>query len=76
MELGDKTQLSIIALSAESGAGLLVFIGAMAAFALITLIEVFFGGEIGHRVDRKYIKITSGAVFLIFGFIFISQALI
>jgi putative Ca2+/H+ antiporter (TMEM165/GDT1 family) len=76
MELGDKTQLSIIALSAESGAGFFVFTGAMAAFALITLIEVFFGGEIGKRVDRKYIKIASGAVFLVFGLIFITQALI
>ncbi|MBM4237330.1 MAG: TMEM165/GDT1 family protein [Euryarchaeota archaeon] len=76
MELGDKTQLSIIALSAESGSGLLVFIGAMIAFAMITLAEVFLGGEIGKRVDKRYIRWGSGAVFLIFGIFFFVQALI
>lgn len=76
MELGDKTQFSVIALSAESGAGYLVFIGALMGFALITLIEVLFGGELGKRVDKKYIKLASAIVFLIFGAAFILQALL
>jgi Ca2+/H+ antiporter, TMEM165/GDT1 family len=76
MELGDKTQLSIIALSAESGEALMVFIGAIAAFAMIISIEVLLGGEIGKRVKKQYIRWESGAVFLIFGIIFLIQALL
>jgi len=76
MELGDKTQLSIIALSAESGEALMVFVGAIAAFAMITSIEVLLGGEIGKRVKKQYIRWGSGAVFLIFGVIFLVQALL
>jgi putative Ca2+/H+ antiporter (TMEM165/GDT1 family) len=76
MELGDKTQLSIIALSAESGEALMVFIGAIAAFAMIISIEVLLGGEIGKRVKKQYIRWGSGAVFLIFGIIFLIQALL
>jgi len=52
MELGGKTQLSIIALSVESGEALMVFIGAIAAFAIITSIEVHLGGEIKRRVKK------------------------
>jgi putative Ca2+/H+ antiporter (TMEM165/GDT1 family) len=57
MELGDKTQLSIIALSAESGEALMVFIGAIAAFAISISIEVLLGGEIGKWVNKQYYTI-------------------
>lgn len=76
MELGDKTQLSIIALSAESGEALMVFVGAVAAFAMITSIEVVLGGEIGRRVKKQYIRWGSGAMFIVFGAIFLVQALL
>lgn len=76
MELGDKSQLSVIALSAESGAAGMVFIGTMLAFAIITTIMVLLGDQIGRRVPEKYIRLGSGAIFIIFGLIFLVQALI
>ncbi|MCU0862020.1 MAG: TMEM165/GDT1 family protein, partial [Methanomassiliicoccales archaeon] len=76
MEMGDKTQLSVIALSAQYGAPLLVLLGAVAAFALVTLAGVMLGAEIGRRVPQRYIKLGSAAVFIIFGVVFLAQALI
>jgi len=76
MELGDKSQLSVIALSAESGAPLMVFIGTMLAFAIITTIMVLLGEQIRRRVPEKYIRLGSGAIFIIFGLIFMVQAII
>lgn len=76
MELGDKTQLSIIALSAQYGDWLLVLLGAAAGFALVTLIGVLVGSEIGKRVPKRYIKLASGAVFVIFGSVFLILALL
>jgi putative Ca2+/H+ antiporter (TMEM165/GDT1 family) len=76
MELGDKSQLSVIALSAESGAAGMVFIGTMLAFAVISTIMVVLGDQIGKRVPEKYIRLGSGAIFILFGLIFVVQALI
>jgi putative Ca2+/H+ antiporter (TMEM165/GDT1 family) len=76
MELGDKSQLSVIALSAESGAAGMVFLGTMMAFAIITTIMVLLGDQIGKRVPERYIRLGSGAVFIIFGLIFLVQALL
>lgn len=76
MELGDKTQLSIIALSAQYGDWLLVLCGAVIGFALVTLIGVTLGAEIGKRVPEKYIRLGSGMIFLVFGVIFLAQALL
>lgn len=73
MELGDKSQLAIIGLSAESGAGELVLLGAILAFALITLIGVGLGHEISKRVDEDIIRKISAAIFIILGVFFMLQ---
>jgi Ca2+/H+ antiporter, TMEM165/GDT1 family len=73
MELGDKSQISVIALSAESGAGLAVFLGAMIAFTIITLAEVMLGHEIERRVPERYLRWFTAAVFILFGLLFLVQ---
>jgi putative Ca2+/H+ antiporter (TMEM165/GDT1 family) len=76
MELGDKSQLSVITLSAESGAALLVFIGAALGFLWLTVLEVSLGKVIGEKVPKRYIRIGSGLVFIVFGVIFLAQQLL
>jgi len=76
MEMGDKTQLSIIALSAEYGEPLLILIGAVLAFATVTLVGVLLGAEIGKRVPERYIKLGSAAIFIVFGLVFLAQGLL
>ncbi len=75
MELGDKTQLSIIALSAEYGTPLLILVGSVLAFALVTLFGVALGAEIGKRVPERYIRLGSAAIFIAFGLVFLAQGL-
>ncbi|HSA35993.1 MAG TPA: TMEM165/GDT1 family protein [Methanomassiliicoccales archaeon] len=73
MELGDKTQLSVITLSAESGSALMVFIGASLGFLWLVVLEVSLGKAIGEKVPKNYIRIGSGVVFIVFGIIFLAQ---
>lgn len=75
MELGDKTQLAVIALSAEYGAPLQVFVGVMLAFALLTALGTVFGKVISRYVSARYIKIGVSLMFIAFGVVFLYEAL-
>jgi putative Ca2+/H+ antiporter (TMEM165/GDT1 family) len=71
MELGDKTQLSAVALAAEYDAPLMVFIGVMLALALLTGIGIAVGTLISSHIPMRYVKIGSGLVFIAFGILFL-----
>ena len=71
MELGDKTQLSVIALAAEYNAPYMVFVGVMLALALLTVIGIVVGAVISRYAPMKYVKIGSSIVFIVFGIIFL-----
>ncbi len=66
-ELGDKTQLAAIAMSAESRAPLTVFVGAVLALALVTLIAVAIGGTLTKVIPARYIRMAAGALFVVIG---------
>ncbi|MCJ7620226.1 MAG: TMEM165/GDT1 family protein [Anaerolineae bacterium] len=66
-ELGDKTQLAAIAMSAESKAPLAVFLGAVLALALVTLIGVAIGGTLTRVIPARYIRMAAGGLFVIIG---------
>lgn len=74
MELGDKTQFAVIALSAEYESPLLVFIGVMMAFALITGLGAVVGTALTRFVPMRYIQLGSGLVFIILGIVFLISA--
>jgi putative Ca2+/H+ antiporter (TMEM165/GDT1 family) len=74
MELGDKTQLAIIALSAESGAPIQVFSGAMLGMALLTALGAVFGKIISRYISARYIKIGASLIFVVFGVLFLFKA--
>lgn len=71
MELGDKTQLAVIALSAEYGAPLQVFLGVMLAFTLLTALGAVFGKIISKYISAQYIKTGASLIFIVFGVIFL-----
>jgi len=75
MELGDRSQISVITLAAESGEALMVFIGAALGFMWLTALGAYFGQAIGERVPRRYIRLGSGLVFLAFGIVFLIRLL-
>jgi len=67
MELGDKTQMTVIALAAKYDAPVTVYTGVIMAFTLLTILGVFLGRMFSKRIPLKYIKLGSGAIFLVFG---------
>jgi putative Ca2+/H+ antiporter (TMEM165/GDT1 family) len=67
MELGDKTQLAVIALAAESEFPLMVFVGVMLAFTLVTGLGATVGATLTKFVPLKYIQLASGIVFTLLG---------
>ena len=75
-EFGDKTQFMVIALTAQYGAPIFVFLGAILAFALIVGIGVFVGKKLSERVDTKLIELGSGILFIVIGVLFIIEALL
>lgn len=74
-ELGDKTQLAAIALSAQSASPLLVLVGVMLAFLVITGIGVILGARILRLLPMKYLKIGTSALFIIFGTVFVVSSI-
>jgi len=69
LEFGDKSQLSIVVLSAQSGAPLAVLTGAIAAFFLVIIVEVMIGYQIEKRLSGEYIRILTSAAFIGIGII-------
>lgn len=74
MELGDKTQLASIVLAAELKNPLIVLIGVMLAFSVVTGIGIIIGSKLLKLIPEKYVKIGASLLFILFGFIFILNA--
>ncbi len=66
-EMGDKTQLMAISLTAESQKPVMVFAGAALALALVTLIGVVFGEGIIRLVPEIYLKRGAAVMFVAIG---------
>ncbi|OIN94690.1 MAG: hypothetical protein AUJ48_04680 [Deltaproteobacteria bacterium CG1_02_45_11] len=66
-ELGDKTQLATLAFAAESKSRLAVFFGSAGALVLTSLLAVVFGSAVSKMVPENYIKIGTGALFIVLG---------
>lgn len=71
-EMGDKTQLSAITLSARYDSPYLVFSGAVLALVLISLLGIFAGKKLCEMVPLSKIKLGASAMFIIFGIMFIT----
>jgi len=66
-ELGDKTQLAILGLAADSKALGSVFLGAAAAMLLATILAVALGGAVATYVPAKAVHMFAGAAFVLIG---------
>tara|TARA_B100000214_G_C23880694_1_gene587115 strand:- start:382 stop:735 length:354 start_codon:yes stop_codon:yes gene_type:complete len=74
-ELGDKTQLATLMLSAQSGRPLIIFIAAGLALILTSLLGVLIGRWIANNLPRQSFTVVSGIIMLSLGVFLISQAL-
>ncbi|MEK7390046.1 MAG: TMEM165/GDT1 family protein [Elusimicrobiota bacterium] len=63
-EMGDKTQLAAVNLSASTRQPLSVFLGGTAALAAVTGLGVLFGEGIVRAVPEVYIRRAASALFI------------
>ena len=66
-ELGDKSQIAILALAVQSIFPIMVFTGAIIGFLLLNTISVFAGDRISGKIPLKTIRLVAGFVFILFG---------
>ena len=66
-ELGDKTQLAVITLTSKTKDPYWVFIGAVIAMALVTLLGVLVGEALVKFIPEPVIKKLAAAAFVIIG---------
>lgn len=66
-EMGDKTQLAVLTLTAQTRSPLSVFLGAALALALVSLIGVAVGSAVGKYVPEDLIKKVAAAAFIVVG---------
>ena len=75
-ELGDKTQLATLILSAQSGRPLIIFIGAALALISTSLLGVLIGRWIANNLPRQRFTLVSGIIMLGLGIYLVTQGFI
>ncbi len=66
-ELGDKTQLAVITMTAKTDNKIAVFIGASAALVVVTLLAVLFGGLLTQYVPAEWLQRIVAIAFIAIG---------
>jgi len=70
-ELGDKTQLAAIALTAAYGSPLAVFLGAMGGQLINHGAAAYLGSRFLSRLPGRTVQLASGILFIVFGVLFL-----
>jgi len=66
-ELGDKTQLAIITMTAKSESKLSIFLGASLALILVSLLAVLLGGILSEYVPVDWLQRIVAVAFIVIG---------
>jgi putative Ca2+/H+ antiporter (TMEM165/GDT1 family) len=66
-EIGDKTQLAALTMTAETRAPVMVFTAACAALCLATFLGVAFGSALTHWIPPTLLKKLAGGAFILIG---------
>ena len=74
-ELGDKTQLALIALVASTGDAWSVFTGATLALWSVSLLGVAVGSTLLSRVPRAWMHRVAAVMFAVFGVLALAEPL-
>jgi putative Ca2+/H+ antiporter (TMEM165/GDT1 family) len=74
-ELGDKTQLAVITMTADSKSPLAVFLGASAALVLVSLLGVIFGALLGQYIPTEWLQRIVAVAFIVIGILMLLKIL-
>jgi len=66
-EMGDKTQLAAMTMSAQTKKPWAVFIGASLALAAVSAVGVLVGGFVGEYVPLEWVKRVAAVAFIVIG---------
>tara|TARA_E500000331_G_scaffold42295_1_gene34898 strand:+ start:216 stop:542 length:327 start_codon:yes stop_codon:yes gene_type:complete len=66
-ELGDKTQIATLILSAESGKPIIVFIGSSIALISSSLVGVLIGKWLSNKISPNKFTLFTGLLMIIIG---------
>lgn len=66
-EMGDKTQLAVVTLTAQTGSPVSVFLGAALALTLVSLLGVVVGALLGHYLPEGLLHKLAAVAFIIIG---------
>ena len=66
-ELGDKTQLAIITMTANTDSKLAVFLGASLALVFVSLLAVLFGGLLSQYIPTEWLQRIVAVAFIVIG---------
>jgi Ca2+/H+ antiporter, TMEM165/GDT1 family len=73
-ELGDKTQLATLSLSAGSASRWVVFAGAALALVATSAIAVIAGEAVSRAVPPHWLRRAAGVVFVVLGLVYLLGA--
>ena len=66
-ELGDKTQLAVITMTANTNSKVSIFLGASVALVLVSLLGVLFGGILSQYVPTEWLQRIVAVAFIAIG---------
>jgi len=73
-ELGDKTQLTAIALAANTEYPLFILIGTVSGMLVTGAFGIYIGIKLGNKIPEFFIKIGASTIFFFFGFLKLFQS--
>jgi len=66
-ELGDKTQIVNLCMSAKSRSCFSVIFGSIIAFSAVTIVTVILGNILTKYINPNYVKVGSAVTFIVIG---------
>jgi putative Ca2+/H+ antiporter (TMEM165/GDT1 family) len=66
-ELGDKTQLAIITMTAKTDSKIAIFLGASLALVFVSLLAVLFGGLLSQYIPTEWLQRIVAVGFIAIG---------
>lgn len=72
-EMGDKTQLATLSMTASGASKWVVFAGSALALVATSAVAVVFGEAISRLIPPIWIKRAAGVVFLVLGVLYVTS---
>jgi putative Ca2+/H+ antiporter (TMEM165/GDT1 family) len=72
-EFGDKTQLALVALAAQTGAPWSVFVGGTLALWAVSLLGILVGRTLLRKIEPRWVHRAAALLFLAFGLLALGQ---